>query len=105
MGMDVGNFAFGGIQRSYSFGHLAGGRLAGSINRTQGPNIPCEMVWIKADPDNTGDIFVGGNDVSSVVGVELSANDSLGWVPIKNLNLLYYVCTVAADSLQYIIVW
>lgn len=102
--MSFGNLAYGGIQRSYSFGHFLAGRLAGSLNVQHGPDEPCEMVWIKADPDNTGDVFIGGNDVNSIIGVELTANDVLGWIPIKNLNLLYYVCTVASDKLQYMIV-
>jgi hypothetical protein len=100
-----GDFArWGGGSRSYSFANLGAGKLAGSLTRVRGPNIECEMVWIKADPDNTGDIWIGGADVSSDVGLELVAGDVFGWTPINNLNALYYVCSVAADKLQYVIV-
>lgn len=97
-----GSFAYGGIQKSYSFPHFAAGRLAGSINRVQGPDIPCENVLIKAPLANTGIVYVGGNDVSSVVGYPLEAGNAV-LLPINNINLIYYVGTVAADSLRYIL--
>lgn len=49
---------------SYSFQHMASGYLVVGSSRGQGPNIPCEMVLLKADPDNAGQVYVGGNDVS-----------------------------------------
>lgn len=99
---NFGNLAPGGIQRSYSFPYFVEGRLNGTLSMLQGPDQPSENVLLKAPSTNTGVIYIGGNNVSSTIGFPLDAGDSV-LLPIKNLNLVYYVGTVAADSLRYII--
>lgn len=101
-----GSFNFApGANNSYSFGHFYAGRIAPSTVRAQLPNIPCEMALLKADPDNGGNIYIGGEDVSSGNGLPLAAGDVTGWIPIKNLNLLWCICSVAGQNLSYMIVW
>ena len=102
----AGNFARFGGQRSYSFNNMVAGQLTpGDLNRHNGPDIPCETVYIKADPDNTGQIYIGGNNVSATTGFQLGANDPVQYLPITNLNLLWYVCTVSTDRLHYLAFW
>ena len=95
---------WGNVNGAYSFGSFATGLLAGSTSRRQAQPIPCEMAFIQADPDNTGKIWFGGPDVSSNLGFQLDAGDATGWIPINNLNLIYYVCENASDRLLYMIV-
>lgn len=101
----TGSFQFGGIQQSYKFAHQRTGQVVMALSRRQFPDTPCEMVWFKADPDNASDVFLGGNDVSSLVGIELTAGDVWGPIPIDNLNLYWYVGNNTTDRLQYQIVW
>lgn len=102
--MSVGNLAYGGVQRSYSFPRAAAGRITGSTDRQQMPNVPCEQVFFRAHPDNTGNVYIGGNDVSSITGMPLAAGEWFPYAPIQNLNILYYVCDNTSDNLQYFIV-
>lgn len=102
--MSVGNLAYGGVQRSYSFPFAGAQRLVGKVGRTQMPDIPCEQVVFRAHPNNTGNVYIGGNDVSSVHGIPLAAGEWSPWIPIKNLNILYYICDNTASHLQYFIV-
>jgi len=102
--MSVGSFGYGGNQRSYSFPFAGAGRLVGIVARTQMPDVPCEQVFFRAHPDNTGDVFIGGNDVSSVQGMILEPGDYSPYIPIQNLNILYYVCENTASHLQYFVV-
>lgn len=91
---------------SYAWNNFGAGRLVASLTRLQGPDFPVEMVEFTLKSTATGKVYIGGSDVSSVVGRELSAGDSTGWIPIKNLNLVYYVGTVnnATDDLHYMYV-
>ena len=91
---------FGMANISYSFDYFGSGRLATG----RGPNNPCEMVCITAGPANTGVIYVGGSNVSSVEGIPLAAGDSTGWIPINNVNLVYIAKSVPADVVNYMIV-
>ncbi len=90
---------------SYSWSHFAAGYIAVGAAASQGPNIPCEMVYLKADPDNDGQVWVGGTDVSGLNGIQLEAGDVFGWIPIKNLNLLHVVGSDASQVLHYAIVY
>ena len=99
--MSIGNLAYGGVQRSYSFPFAAAHRLIGIIARQQMPDVPCEQVVFRAHPSNTGNVYIGGNDVSSVQGIPLEPGDWSPWFPIQNLKILYYVCDNTASHLQY----
>lgn len=105
MGGRHGSFGFGGEQRSYSFPRFAGGYLPVAVTATQGPNIPCEMVFLQADPDNTGQVWIGGSDVTGINGVQLEAGDMTGWIPIQNLNLVYTIGSDATQAVRYLIVY
>ena len=101
----LGNFGYGGEQRSYSFSHFAAGYIAVGTAAGQGPNIPCEMVFLGADADNDGQVYIGGSDVSAVTGYQLDAGDATGWISIQNLNLIWVRGSSASQRLSYMLVY
>lgn len=62
-------------------------------------------VWIKALPDNTGIVYVGGNDtdVSTTNGFPLSAGDLIGF-RVTNLNGLYFISDTVAQKIAFVLV-
>jgi hypothetical protein len=68
-------------------GKLSNVITAGS--RVQLSNISCREVTVIARKGNTGSIYWGGSDVSSMLfGVELEANESFTF-SVGNANLIY----------------
>lgn len=89
---------------------LAGvGELAGSVTAAQMPVLACKLAKFKAAHDNAGRVYIGGSTVTVkdgttdvTTGLELSAGEETGWLPISNLNILYRICDNAGDDLTYI---
>jgi hypothetical protein len=84
------------------------GEHAGSATAHQLPDIACSMLWIKAVNSNAGNVYVGGAGVTVVNGTgdatsgfELDAGESLGPLPLDNLNRLYIICDNAGDDIVY----
>lgn len=81
-----------------------------AVGTRQGPNVPCDMVKIKSRNLNVGYIHIGWNaGVSMTDGIEdtstgfiLGPGDDTGWILVSNLNLLFYVGSVANERLTYI---
>ena len=70
--------------------------------RVQLPNFPCREVTIIARRANTGNIYVGGNDVSSAVyGVNLSAEQSFTFM-VNNTSILYIDSSVGGEGISYV---
>ncbi|MFA7101117.1 MAG: hypothetical protein WC196_05105 [Bacilli bacterium] len=104
--MTVGNFAFGGIQRSYSFPNFHADKIPYSAVAVQCPNMECEQVFLQNDPDSGGNIVVGSEGTLPVTGngFVLEPGDVTGWIPVNNLGLIWH--KDAADStLNYMIIW
>ncbi len=87
------------------------GELAGSATAVQMPDIPCRMAMFKAAATNTGLVCVGAAGVTlaagttnTTTGLELATGEQTPWIPIHNLNLLYYICAGAGDDLIYLAV-
>ncbi len=90
------------------------GEVQGSVNNetpTQLPNIPCVMVKLRALLSNTGNVYIGGSsvtvpdgDADATTGIELSAGDESGWIPISNLSKLYRVTDNPGDDIVYLAV-
>jgi len=88
------------------------GELAGSTTAVQFPDIPCRMVWIKAQIANATNVYIGTSasvtlaagttDVTS--GLELDAGEMIGPIPIHNLNMLWRICDAAGDDVTYMAV-
>lgn len=88
---------------------VASGELAGNTGATQLPDITSKMVRFKASAANTGKVYLGGAGVTkaagtttTTAGLQLSAGEDTGWIPIDNLNRFYRICDNATDNLTYL---
>ncbi len=93
--------------RVYNSG--ASGERAGSTTAVQLPDVPCELVYIKAVSSNASGVFIGFSGVTVVDGTtdttsgyELEAGEALGPLPMNNLNQLFMICDVAGDDITYL---
>ena len=85
------------------------GQLVGSTQATvttagtelQLADHSCISVTIKAKAANTGNIFVGGSDVSSATGLILAAGEAIS-LDITNTNLVYIDSATDGDGVSYI---
>jgi hypothetical protein len=76
--------------------------VATAGTRVQLDNIPCKEVTVIARKGNTGSIYVGGIDVSSILfGVELIANESFTFA-VSNANLIYIDTSVSGEGVSYV---
>lgn len=83
---------------------LAGGAIgdgsksvttAGTAEPLVGASVPCKKVWIQADGNNTGDIFIGGSTVDNTRGIHLE---------IHQANKAHNILEIEIDDLQKIFV-
>ena len=70
----------------YTSGTLAGSASAAVIGTDAGT-----LVKIFADSANSGTLYYGGSNVSTSNGIPLSAGSQSDWIPIRNLNEIYYI--------------
>lgn len=103
--VDHGNLAYGGQQRSYSFGFFHADKIPNSTVAVLCPDMKCEQVFLENDPDSSGNITIGSlerlEDTGN--GIVLVPGQVTGWIPLKNLNLIAHLD--AADStLNYMII-
>lgn len=87
------------------------GELAGVATITQLPDVGCRAVMFSAVPANTGNIYIGGSDVTvsdgttdTTTGLVLDAGVMTPWIPCNNLNQFYRKCDSTADNLTYLAV-
>lgn len=92
-----------------AYGTVACGEVAGATSATQMPSVACRLVRVKAHADNAGKVNLGGSGVTKVdgstdtsTGLQLSAGDDTGWIPVTNLNLFYRICDNAGDDVTYL---
>lgn len=75
---------------------------------TPGTPVPLHIDWhltsgvtIKALGDNGGDVYLGGESVTSSNGYPLAAGEIL-FIEIKSLPKIYAVCATGGDSIAFI---
>lgn len=97
------------VTRTPAYGTVATGELAGSASAVQMPTVTCRLVRFKAHADNAGKVYIGGASVTKVdgttdttTGLQLSAGDDTGWLPVSNVNVFYRITDNAGDDLTYI---
>jgi hypothetical protein len=68
-----------------------------------------KVIWVtvQADPDNTGNVYVGDSTVSSTRGVELAPGDSMTFQAIDkekryNLAEIYVDAATNNDSVRFV---
>lgn len=106
MGGKEGNFALGGVQRSYSFPFFHADKIPNSVTAIGCPDMKCEQVMLQNDPGSTANITIGDEDTLSVTGngFVLTPGDWSGWIPVQNLNLIWHKDGDAASTLNYMII-
>lgn len=105
MANDPGNFSYGGIQRSYSFPFFHADQVPNSTDPVVCPNMKCEQVFLQNSPNSSGNITIGGPSLltNGGLGLVLEPGDVTGWIPIKNLNLIWHL-DAASSNLNYMII-
>lgn len=99
-----GNFALGGVQRSYSFPRFHADAIPNSTSAVACPDMPCEQVFLQNDPDSEGNITIGSDRLAITgEGFVLEPGDVTGWIPIQNLNLIWHK-DAASSTLNYMTV-
>lgn len=85
------------------------GEIQGATGATQMPNVPIKLVRFTALSDNTGSVYIGGPGVTvpngttdTTSGLELQPGDDTGWMPMSNLNQLYYICGDITSGMTYL---
>ena len=93
------------------YNSVKSGEIQGAASATQMPDIGCRMVMFIALSDNAGNVYIGGAGVTvpngttdTTSGITLDAGDATPFIPIQNLNLLYYICDNAGDDFCYLAV-
>lgn len=105
MSNDTGNFAFGGIQRSYSFPHFHADKIPTSTSAVKCPSLKCEQVFLQNDPDSSGNITIGDARLADTGGgFVLVPGGVTGWIPVNNLDLIWHK-DAAGSTLNYMMIW
>ena len=88
----------------------ASGERQGSASAVQLPDVVSKLIWIKAVNSNAGNVYIGFSGATVVDGTtdttsgyELDAGETLGPIPIHNLNQLYMICDNAGDDITYFV--
>lgn len=104
MANDPGNFAYGGVQRSYSYPEFWADRIPNSTAGAQCPDMKSEQVFLSNHPDSSGNIILRGGPFSVGTGFTLGPGQVTGWIPVKNLNLIYHKDADATTYLEYMLI-
>lgn len=102
--------AAGGSVASTKYTTLATGELQGSASALQMPSVACSLARFKARGDNAGNVYIGVSGVTkpdgttdTTTGIELSAGEDSGWIPVDNINRFFRICDNAGDDLTYMV--
>lgn len=77
------------------------GRVTPGVNgsATQGPNVPCEIVWISLAGSGTVSLNNTGTASVGVGGMPITATPQ--YMPCQNLNQLYFVADATTSFCNY----
>lgn len=99
----------GGDWRDMITETVKSGEIAGATSATQMGDVNCKLVRFTAVSGNAGSVYIGGAGVTipdgsgdATSGMELEPGDATGWMPVPNLNVLYYICDNVGDDLTYL---
>lgn len=100
-----------GALKPVSYETVVTGELGGETAATQMPDIECSMVMFSALQDNASTVFIGVSGVTAddgttdtTTGFALEAKMQTPWIPIGNMNQLYYICNATGDDFTYLAV-
>lgn len=85
------------------------GEVSGSVTAKQLPSIRYDILSIRAQSSNTGNVYLGGAGVvkpSGVTGTSagfgLAAGDVFWFTTPGNLGDIYIICDNVTDDIEYI---
>ena len=103
--MKLGNFAFGGEQRSASFPCFWAGDIPNSVVAVECPNVCCVMVVFQNAPESTGNIWIGSQRLGVIgSGIVLEPGQVSGVIPVQNVSLLWHKDSDVTSHLNYWII-
>ena len=86
------------------------GVVQGGTTKAQMPDVPCSRINIKALVDNSGNVYIGGSNVTvpgastnETGGFTLDAGQETGWLDIDNLNKLWMITDNNGDDVSYLV--
>ena len=98
-------FSYTGIQRSLARGCFHADAVVNSVSAVPFPYMPCAAVLVQNDPESTGNALIGSNRLAIIgEGQILQPGEFSGWIPVKNLNLIWHKELDATTTLNYMIV-
>ena len=89
---------------------VATGEMVGSASAVQFASQACNFVNFVADTGNTGVVNIGvtsgvtlsSNATATTAGFQLTAKAQTGFLPCRNLDNFYYICSSTVDFVGYI---
>lgn len=77
------------------------GRVTPGVNGSavQGPNVPCQIVWISLAGSGTVSLNNSGSASVGVGGMPITSTPQ--YVPCQNLNQLYFVGNATTSLVNY----
>jgi len=95
---------------SFTYNTVTSGERQGSATAVQLPDVAGKFVYISALADNAGNVYLGASTVTvpdgttdTTSGLVLEAGDTIGPLPLSNLNKLYMICDNAGDDITYLV--
>lgn len=89
----IEHFALGGTDQQ-----------AVGTSAVQLPSARAKMVNIKADPSNSGNVFIGlSNGVTAGNGFALDASQETGWLPVSDVGDIWAIADAASQNVS--IIW
>ena len=95
----------------FSLGNGSGGNgeIGVGTSQIQGPAQKCRMAIFYADADNTGNVYVGfatgvtaaDGTTDTTTGICLDAGRDTGWLPVANLDDVFFISDTASQSVTY----
>jgi hypothetical protein len=80
---------------------ISGGTTIIASAATQLPNVACFTATLRANPYNSGDVWIAGAGVASGVGLILQKGDGHS-ADVDNLNRWYGYAQVSGDRVNWI---
>lgn len=79
------------------------GTVTTAITATQFASTAAKLVQIRAREGNAAAVSIGGSGVTTAAGYELAPGASTPWLPVANLNTMWYIGANTTDKADWIV--
>lgn len=84
--------------------NVVSGTVEIDVSPTRFPNVPCRLVYIQANPDNSGVVVIGDADIMTTArGLVLQPGDILPAMLVDNLRQ-FYINGANGDFVNYLVI-